>query len=244
MKSGFPISAAFLLSLSAAPPAMAAIYQYDGDLAPHQGAYGDWFTTIGGGPHSPYFTGTTWSSDGGILTMQTILPGYGVWFGRHTSTYGDPAGFNLGSALDGNRVEARIALGESSSEWNLHFTDNAGGLASFYFLNNGFQIRYDNTTATINVADMTSFHTYAAHVHNGQVLYLFDGDIVGMGSAIQADANILLVGDDSGSTPTGYGSMRLDYLTINTAAGVIPEPSSTVLVMLAGSMAVMRRKRA
>lgn len=226
-------------------PASAAIYQYNGDLQPQQGVYGTWFTTIGGGSYSPYFSGTTWSSDGDVLTINTIYPNYGVWFGRTSNVGGDPAGFSMGGSLDGNRVDATIALGASSTEWSLYWYDTAGYAASFYFLSTGFQIAYNDTTATIAVPDMTAFHTYAAHIHNGQVIYYFDGNPIATGTANTPDgtSNFLLIGDSSASTPSGTGSMLIDSMTINTAAGAIPEPSAGALLLGALALGAFSRRR-
>lgn len=231
-----------LLSLTGVFSARAAVYLFDGEVAPHEGAYGSLFTTVGGGPHSSYFPGTSWTSDGDILTINTIYPNYGVWFGR-TDAYGDPAGFDMGTSLDGNRVEATIALGAASSEWSLYWYDTEGFGAGFYFLSTGFEFYYNDITAFVAVADMTAFHTYGAHVHDGEVVYYFDGNPIASGSAlVTGTSNFLVIGDGTGSTYSGSGSMRIDSMTIDTAAGAIPEPGSVALLLGGLVMTAMRRR--
>jgi hypothetical protein len=59
--------------------------------------------------------------------------------------------------------------------------------------------------------------------------------------------NSLLTGDSSGSTPTGTGTFKLDYLRLNAAAGVVsvPEPSTLALggVVGAAMLAAIKRVR-
>jgi hypothetical protein len=116
---------ALILSLAVLLPALGPTlraqspitYYYGGDLVPSAGSYAGWFTTVGPGhPTGSYFGGTTWSSDGDVLTMTTQHPAdffgatsQGIWFGR-TDSYGDPSSFNLGSAALGNNVTLRAAL--------------------------------------------------------------------------------------------------------------------------------------
>lgn len=207
--------------------ASATTYLYSGDTLPTVGAYAPLYTTLGPGhPTGSYFTGTTWSSDGDLLTMNTTA-GQGIWFGR-TGGYGDPSNFSLANTAEGNLVRARLALAPSATEWSLYWYDASGYGSSFYFLNGGFE--YSTAAgSTFVAADMTQFHTFTSYVLAGQVSYFFDNTYLGGGAAITGASDFLLIGDSSASTPTGTGSMRLDYLQIDVdldgAAPVIAPPN-------------------
>ncbi len=232
--------------------ATATTYLYSGDTLPTVGAYAPLYTTVGPGhPSNYYFPGTTWSSDGDILTMNTTF-GQGIWFGR-TDGYLDPSSFSLTNTAEGNLVRARLALAPNSTEWSMYWYDSSGYGSSFYFLNGGFQY-YTAAGSTFVAADMTQFHTFTSYVLAGQVSYFFDNTYLGGGAAFTGASNFLLIGDSSASTISGTGSMRLDYLQIDVdldgAAPVIappnpvPETGATaglVAAALAG-FAVRRRR--
>lgn len=254
-----------LLSLcAAAAPHLSATpvtFQYDGDSIPSVGVYADWFTTVGPGhPTGSYFIGTSWSSDGDVLTMTTRHPSdgggsLGIWFGR-TSGYGDPSNFNLASTAEGNRVDVRLALAADSSEWSLYWYDTDGYGASLYLQNNGFTYWTAAGATFVPRGDMTSFHTYSTHVQDGKVGYYFDGVLLTQGTAGTGLANFLLLGDGSATDITGYGSLRVDGMSVTVAAGVItpgttpagvPEGGSTLACLLTAvtvGVLVQRGRRA
>lgn len=234
-------------------------YFYGGDDIPAGPAYAAWFTTVGPGhPTGSYFIGTTWSSNGSVLTMQTQHPSdytgatsQGIWFGR-TDGYGDPSSFSLANTAGGNLIDARIALGAASSEWSLYWYDASGYGASIYWLNNGFTYSLQSGSVFVPLADMTSFHTYTSHIQNGIVSYFLDGSLIGTGAAAMGLSNFLLLGDGSATDVSGYGTLRVDSLSITTNSGAlsasaIPEPGDFAL--LAAGMAlvgtvIVRRRRA
>lgn len=124
-----------LLLLGSISPLFANPYTiaYRGDLIPSAGGYGSLFTTLGPGhPSGQYFVGTTWTSDGNVLTMTTVhpndyagAPSLGIWFGRG-DWYNDSPGFNFAPTTEGNRIDARMALAPNSSEWSLYWYDASG----------------------------------------------------------------------------------------------------------------------
>lgn len=251
-----------LLMGAAASPGRAdpVVYHYDGDTLPTEGAYGAWFTTIGAG-FNGYFPATSWSSDGDVLTMNTVYPGSGIWFGR-TELGGDPSvGFDLAGTGDGNIVTMRAALSAGATDWSLYFYDADGYGSDFELRADGVTFAYvaagtsDAVTDFHAIADMTVFHTYTSYVLGGQVSYFVDGQYLGGGASFtNGTTNFLLVGDSSGSTPTGTGSFYLDYLTVTTAAlsypaaSPVPEPAATaawlgvVLVGWSGCRRPARRR--
>ncbi|RXK55161.1 VPDSG-CTERM sorting domain-containing protein [Oleiharenicola lentus] len=229
-------------------------FQYNGDLLPNQGSYGSLFTTIGPGGPASYWPTTNWSSDGDVLTMSTAH-GAGIWFGAGW-VYGDNPGFSLANTADGNLVRTRVALGANSTEWSQYWYDSSGYGSAFYFLNNGFKY-YTAAGETFVSTDMTQFHTFTTYVLAGQVSYFFDNTYLGGGGALTGASNFFLIGDGSGSTISGTGSMYLDDLTIITAVGAdaptiaagpqtpgVPDTGATALLLAGGllSLAGLRRR--
>lgn len=223
-----------------------ALITYDGSSTPDSATYGPIFSTV-------VFSGTSWSSNGDILTMSTANI-RGIWFGRRTDGV-DPANFNLGNGLAGNSMEARMRLGSpTSTQWETYFTDLSGHFALIYLIQGAVQFHtaspIDSSTVTTTIPlDTNSYHVYGAHVHNGSVVYSIDGTQVLSGLArTSGSPGILVMGDGSGSTPTGTGSFQLDYWNINTAAGpitLVPEPSSALLTAsFALGGVFLRRRRA
>ncbi len=243
------VFAALLLHLPAI--LQAAQINYEGDFTPNNASnpvgdpYGPRYTTI-------VFSGTSWASDGDVLTITTAAS-RGIWFGRFTG-FGDNPNFSLGSNLAGNRVDARLALGFSSDEWvGFYFYDTGGrgaqwyfddGLAKYYFAD---PLSGNTITNSLPLYDRTQFHVYSAHVQGDIAAYYLDGNLIAHGKALDNTANSLVTGDVSGSTPTGSGTFKIDYLRLNTAAGVVsvPEPSTLALAGVAGAAlrAAMKRTR-
>jgi len=240
------VFAALLLHLPAF--LQAALINYEGDFTPNNASnpmgdpYGPRYTTI-------VFSGTSWASDGDVLTMTTANT-RGIWFGRFAGV-GDNANFSLGSNLAGNRVDARLALGVSSDEWvGFYFYDTGGrgaqwyfdaGLAKYYFAD---PVSGNIITNALPIYDRTEFHVYSAHVQDDTAAYYLNGELVASGKAISGTANSLVTGDVSGSTPTGSGTFKVDYLRLDTAAGVVvvPEPSTLALAGVAGVALMMIRR--
>lgn len=236
-----------------------SVFSYTGDTLPSEPGsnYAAWFTTLGPGhPTGSYFIGTSWASDGHVLTMQTEhpndVPGVsgskGIWFGR-TDGYGDPSsGLNFAPTSEGNRIDLRAALGVNSSEWSLYWFDGSGYEAAFYFLDNGFHYYTTTENVFVPVADMTAFHTYGSHVYNGQVSYYFDGALLGSGNAYSGPANFMILGDGSAGDVSGYGTFRIDDLaiTVNAGAAPVPEPGAAALLGLGllGAVYVRHRQHA
>lgn len=229
-------------------------YFYAGDLTPSEGAYAPLFTTLGPGhPTGGFFGGTTWSSNGSVLTMTTQHPNdfpgatsQGIWFGIGYG-YGDDPGINFADAVHGNNVTARLALAPASSEWSLYWFDANGYEAALYLETGGFSYYTSAGTTFVPVSDMTAFHTYSTQLFQGNVTYFLDGSLLAQSTAIATGfPNFLLLGDGSASTVTGYGSLLVDSLSITVNAGApIPE-SATSAAWLAGAAlagTVMLRRR-
>lgn len=229
-----------ICAITAPLPAQPVHYLFDGDKLPSEEPYAAWYTTVGPGhPTGSYFVGTSWGSDGNVLSINTVHPNdyvgatsLGIWFGR-TDSYGDPSsGINFDSTANGNRVEARIALAPNSSEWSLYWFDGNSYGAAFNWLANGFHIYTAADDIFVPLDSMTSFHTYASHIHNGQVSYYLDDELLASGPTYTGLNNWLLIGDGSAGDVSGYGTLLVDSMEIIANAGPAPVPEPTTLGLL------------
>lgn len=253
--------AAAALALAVAPAAFAIdpfLYDYAGDATPNTGTYGNWFTTVGAGVHG-YFPATSWNSDGNILTINTVYPGNGIWFGRISGTADSTATLTFGNTSEGNWVSSRLRLSVGATDWSLYWHDTSGKGAALEF-DAGSLTFFTSATAggpsvgTSVALDLTQFQTITSYVRDAQVHYWVNGAYLGGGHAGTGGVNTLLLGDSTGSTPTGTGSMQVDFLRVSRASGAtpphpiaVPEPAAAAgLAGLAalGCAALRRRPRA
>jgi hypothetical protein len=249
------LATAAVLTFAARAEAVPVTYHYDGDTVPTAGTYGTWFTTVGAGAFG-YFPATSWSSNGSVLTMNTVAPNHGIWFGHITPTNDPTTTLSLADTASGNWVRASLALSPGATDWFLYFYDASGFGSSFTLKSNGIEYSYKTApggaTQTIfqAVADMTQFHTFTSYVLAGQVSYFFDNTYLGGGPALTGATNALLLGDPTATTHSGTGSLYVDYLTVISAVGdtppsSVPEPST--YAALAGlavlSLALGSRRR-
>ncbi len=90
---------------------------------------------------------------------------------------------------------------------------------------------------TINLTT-TEFHTYELLLKQGMATLIIDDLVRGQAFVEPSSTTtILLFGDGSGGSPTGFGSLAIDFAQIDTAP--IPEPSVALLVCL-GALAFRR----
>ena len=95
------------------------------------------------------------------------------------------------------------------------------------------------------IADMTQQHSFEWLLKGGQVWYRVDGVVVYGGAAVAwgDSSRSLLIGDSSGSSYSGRGSMTVHGVSIDTApastslVSTVPEPGSWAL--LGGGLAVV-----
>ncbi len=226
-------------------------YFYAGDLQPSQGQYAAWFTTVGPGhPTGGYFGGTTWSSNGDVLTMTTQNPrdfagatSQGIWFGLGYS-YNDNPAIGFSGTETGNNVTTRVALAPNSSEWGLYWYDASGQGVSVAINADGFTAYFRNPTSGadsifVPIADMTSFHTLSTHVYQGQASVYVDGSLIGTGLALSGSNGLMVFGDGSASDVSGYGSLLVDSLSITINAGLAPIPEPAVGAEVGGVMVLL-----
>lgn len=209
-------------------------------------------------PSSPFtvviFGGTSMNATGGELTL-TTAPVQGVWFGFS----GSAADANLGSSAEGNYVGIRAKLAPDADDWSMYLYDGTS-YASFLFQSDAYEYSYAGPVGpmtSILPIDLTTFHDFEFWLQDGIVSYAVDGVLQYSGPAGSAAASkILVIGDGSGSTPTGTLSMTFDGATVFTGADYslapsipdpapVPEPSSYALMGagIAGIGLFARRRR-
>jgi hypothetical protein len=101
---------------------------------------------------------------------------------------------------------------------------------------------------------MNVFRDYEIWMKDGKVVYKVDNTVWYAGAALASAANILIIGDGSGSSVSGVGTMQIDSATILTGADFasapamplaanIPEPSSFLLCGAGFLLAYRLRQR-
>lgn len=195
-------------------------YNYDASIVPDAPALQNIFSTNA-------FSGTSWSSTGGELTLNTQSQA-GIWFGNHPSF--DQVPWQIADTNLGNSISITTKLGSNSGEWNLYLHDGNYS-ASLYFLPGKVNI---GGFGDHNI-DTSAYHDYTFQLGGGKVLYKIDGTEVFFGDAVPSNqSKILVIGDGSGVNPvsTGYGTMYIDNVNIQTETGIpasVPIPATVWL---------------
>ena len=234
---GLTLSLTAILPLLFSASIQAAIISYDGDETPDSATYGPDFTTI-------VFGGTSWSSDGDVLTM-TTAPSRGIWFG-YWGGADTPSTWSPSNNAVGNQLDGRLALDVGATEWSMYIHDADGHFASFGINNGSVTMSNGNQSSTLAL-DTSQFHDYTIHLRNGVASFGIDGLLKAQltGGAVYSPS-IVLVGDGSGSTPTGVGSFFVDSFSIDTNPGahtlVASEPALSIVAALVGMVLSRRRK--
>lgn len=176
------------------------------------------------------FTETGMASDGSVLTMSTSAF-RGTWFGNGT-LIGQQPGWLFGSNTDGTYISIDVKLSPTAADWSLYFYDASGYAAAWLFnpagnysmpTRPGVEFTYA-TAGNVGVAgyvDMDlsdDFHRFEVLLKGGMVSYAIDGMLVHTGAAFHTNSQqLLVIGDGSGSSPTGVGAMQVDHILIDTA---------------------------
>ncbi|WP_428387929.1 PEP-CTERM sorting domain-containing protein [Mucisphaera sp.] len=188
------------------------------------------------------FGGTSWSTDGEALTL-TTAPIRGIWFGNANHT-GSSVPWQIGSPEEGNYLRVRAKLSEGADEWSIYLYDTEF-LAAFGLFAD--ELSYSNQAGgTVLDWDPTEFNTYEFLLRDGMVTYRLNESQVlyhGPANASVVSTGLMVIGDGSGSTPTGTGSMIIDDVLYISGPDfeIVPEPGSLVLLGLA-SLALVRRR--
>lgn len=234
------LAAVVALTLSSAA-ASAAIIDYDASVRPNQNPYAPLLTTI-------VFSGTGWSSDGNVLTINTAAI-RGIWFGWADYVNDTPA-WTPASNATGNYTKLVTRFSSNATEWSNYLHDGTRGAALL------FSVRQEGATEWVDVkvsgrtnspvfsVNNATFHTYEFWLKNDTVTYAIDGQVVYTTEAFLTSSRIWLVGDGSGSTPGGTGSMYIDHAIYDSPGPAIPvpEPASALLLLAATPLLMLRRR--
>lgn len=188
------------------------------------------------------FGGTSMTTDGSVLTMTTATA-RGLWFGSTSLTSSSAAGNYLA-------VDARFSSG--ATEWFIYFGD--GTNLALWELGGNYLAWEDSSGMSANVAQdlSTAFHRFEMWMQSGIVSYALDGNLLYSGAAISYSPTQLLIGDSSGPTIGGTGSMFIDGVTFLGGANYssapaipdgVPEPSSLLLALAGVGMLARRLAR-
>lgn len=208
------------------------------------------------------FGGTQMGVSGGVLSMSTV-PYQGVWFGNG-SLIGHNPGWSLGGSTTGNYLSLSLSLSSDAVDWSMYFYDLSGYYAGLTFnpagsyanaVQHGISYNYKDAanqfaTGFAPVDFSNGFHTVEVLLKDGLISYGLDGQLLFQGSAwYSGPTNLLVIGDGSGYSPTGLGTMYVDSVLFDTAptmTSLVPVPAALPL-MLSGlglCAAVASRRRA
>ncbi len=203
---------------------------YDGSVTPDDSSLQAIFSTFVGG-------GTSWSTSAGKVAMTTAY-GTGIWFGNDAAK--DPVPWELADNSLGNAISVVARLAPASKEWSISLRD--GTYAALARLMQGYIQFYTGPSGSDHydyTLDTTAYHEYSIVLYDATVVYRVDGDVVYAGSGYFSPSDkYLLIGDTTGTTLTGIGTMYVDRVDIRTE---VPEPATLSLLTL-GGLAILRRK--
>lgn len=214
------------------------------------------------------FSGTSMVNNGSSVTLTTANT-RGVWFGHHSAAADPDPAWSLGNSAQGNWLSLDVAFSSGARDWVAYVSDGSH-VAQIEFLDTDCNAsaacysapRFQGVTLTYRtpgvaqpqymnfaIADMTQIHTYELLLKNGLVSYRIDGQAVFSGNAWASSSANMLVGDSSGSTPTGTGSMTISALRLDTApvenvlASTVPEPEGWALALAGMGVCAWHRCR-
>jgi hypothetical protein len=206
------------------------------------------------------FSGTSMVTNGTSSTL-TTAQNVGVWFGWSSSS-NTPAWTPV-SDTAGNYFSMTASFGSVSAagpaDWSAYFYDKThyfgmtfnptgcGGTSNCYGVTpaSGVQLIFGQAGAQTTLQsqfvslDIKQSHDYEVLLKGGEVWYRIDGQVY-HGPAYQSALStyLLVVGDGSGTTMTGLGSMRVTGVSFETAPAAlallssVPEPMSWAMMIV------------
>lgn len=232
--------AGLLMAFFTANPAYAGLLiDYDASVLPDSNTMANPFSSI-------VFSGTSYALNSGQLTL-TTAPLAGIFFGNGNAI-GHPTNWSVADSATGNYLKVVTKLNPGATDWSAYLQDGAS-FVLFSFNHSEFSYAtslggsYNEVTNTL---DMTSaFHTFEFLLKDGNVTYRLDeSQVLYDGPAYSSSgAALMVIGDGSGSTPTGTGSMVIDHVTYQTDPPfAIPEPSTMGLIGIFGCGTFLARR--
>ena len=218
---------------------MGVLINYDASVLPDSSTMANPFSSV-------VWSGTSYALNSGQLTL-TTAPVAGIYFGNGNAL-GHPTNWSVADSTTGNYLKLTTKLNPGATGWSAYLQDGTS-FVMFSFNHSGFSYAtslggsYNDVTNTL---DMTSaFHTFEFLLKDGNVTYRLDNSqVLYDGPAYSSSgAALMVIGDGSGSTPTGAGSMVVDQVTYQTApAFSIPEPATIGLLGLFGGGIFLSRR--
>lgn len=215
------------------------------------------------------FSGTSMVR-GSAGTTLTTANDRGVWFGWMAGLGGNTPAWHPGVSSEGNHLSLTLSFSAGAVDWSAYMYDRShqaavlfrpsGCADNCYALTGaaGVDLLYADTAAPtvarwlfVPIADLEQPHQFEYLMKNGQVSYRIDGRVVYTGQAFDSSysASLLVVGDGSGSTRTGKGSMTVHAVRLDTApvaatlVSTVPEPGSWALMLAGGALLAARARR-
>lgn len=216
------------------------------------------------------FPGTSMTTDGMTSVLQT-QPGRGVWFGWG-SGYADPApAWTPGSNATGNSLILAASFSADTRDFNTYFQDGQRIAEILYAPTHcdynatqcftqvaaqGVDLLFREATPTNGQygsftrfvpLDLSQVNRFGFLLLGDTVTYVVNGTRYS-GFANLSSATILIIGDGSGSSPTGTGAMTITHVGFDNATQTIPdtvpEPAAWSLLIAGFALtgAAMRRR--
>lgn len=187
------------------------VIDYDANITPNDPSMGSTFT-------AQVFTGTRWEALNGELTLYTAYA-QGIWFG-HDNFISIPY-WAISDYDIGNKINIRAKV--QGNDWSFYLRDGSYA-ATFRFFSDHFTCSFPGGTQT-NYTNMDSYHDYEIFLKDGLVTYSVDQSVLYSGRASSSSTKVLVIGDGSGPTIGGNGTMTIDHVTVDTEPSYQPGAS-------------------
>lgn len=202
------------------------------------------------------FSGTSMVTDGSQSVLTTANTA-GVWFGwGPQANYGDEPAWAPGSNEAGNYLRLEASFSADAADWSTYLNDLdylmglsfahtgcTGNSGPCYGLDGAAGVTLSHPgTATFVPLDLTESHVYEVLLKDGLVEYRIDGTRYYAGAAAPASLTfpLLVIGDGSGSSLTGRGSMTIHAVEFDTAPlGNVTVPLPPALPLFAAAIAML-----
>ncbi|MEQ8233207.1 MAG: PEP-CTERM sorting domain-containing protein [Gammaproteobacteria bacterium] len=209
------------------------------------------------------FAGTSMSlQNGATQSVLSTAANAGVWFGwGHGAVYNNTPAWAPGDPASGNQLYLEAAFSADAADWSAYLHDGSysaglsfaptgcdGNAGSCYGVDGQAGVRLSHPGGgSFHALDLTVPHTYEFLLKDGLVAYRIDGVQVyaGVAGGNPAAYPLMVIGDGSGSTRTGRGSMTVHAVNFDNAptasVSVVPVPAA--LPLLAGALGALSLRR-
>ena len=219
------------------------------------------------------FAGTAMElNPGGTSSTLGTAFNRGVWFGYYPAVDStDVPAWTPGNSSQGNYLSLEASFSTGAADWSAYLYDRT----SYAFMafnpttgcdsnvrscygepaESGVRVYHANGNDATTYAstfvnmDLKQRHSFEFLLKNGQVAYRVDGQVIyaGMAYAIPINSPLLIIGDGSGSSLSGEGTMTIysvafDNAPLASTLAPVPEPQ-TWAMLLGGLLALGAARR-